>query len=57
MRTHKFGFEVLKTVEEAYRLDKANGNDFWQNAIQKEMNDVMVAFKLLKDDESVPSTY
>jgi hypothetical protein len=57
MCTHKFGIEVLKTVEEAYRLDKANGNDFWQNAIQKEMNDVMVAFKLLKDDESVPSTY
>jgi hypothetical protein len=56
-KTHKFGIRMPKTVEEAHALDKQNGNDDWRNAIQKEMNDVMVAFKLLDDSETVPIGY
>ena len=47
--THKFGIKLPHSVEEAYRLDKENGNDFWQKAIEKEMARVRVAFKLWKE--------
>ena len=29
-RTHKFGIEIPKTVEEAIQIDKKNGNRLWQ---------------------------
>ena len=50
-RTHKFGIEIPKTVAEAYELDRRNGNDLWRKAIEKEMEAVRVAFKLMGDDE------
>jgi hypothetical protein len=56
-KSHKFGIRMPKSVQEAYAIDKENGNDDWQTAIQKEMNDLMVAFQLLEDDESVPVGY
>ena len=28
--THKFGLRLPHSVEEALRIDKENGNDFWQ---------------------------
>ena len=45
-RTHKFGIEIPNTVKKALELDKKNGNDFWQKAIEKEMNNFMPDFKL-----------
>ena len=53
-RTHKFGFEVPKTVEDALRIDKANGDDRWSKAIAKEMSKVRVAFRILQDGEKAP---
>ena len=38
-----------KTVEEALALDKENGNNLWWKAIQKKMNAVEVAFKILEE--------
>lgn len=38
--THKFGIEIPHTVEEAYALDKKNGNDLWTRAIEKEMTKI-----------------
>ena len=35
-KTHKFGVEVPRTVEEALKLDGQNGNLYWRNAISKE---------------------
>ena len=52
--THKFGIKVPTTVEEALTLDKENGNDLWWKAIQKEMSEVKVAFKILDDDDKPP---
>ena len=49
----KFGIAVPGTVDEAYALDKANGNSFWSDAIEKELKNVRVAFKLLDDNEAV----
>ena len=56
-RTHKFGIEIPKTYEDCVRIDKANGNTLWQDAIRKEMAKVRVAFKLLGDNESPPPTF
>jgi hypothetical protein len=47
-KTHKFGIEVPKSVEEAsYTLDRKNGNTLWANAIAKEMKNVHIVFKTL----------
>ena len=56
-RTHKFGIQVPKTVDEALQLDKVNGNTLWADAIRKEMDAVRVAFKVLDSDEAVPATF
>ena len=48
----KFGIQVPKDVSEAEELDAANGNTLWHDAIEKEKRNVIIAFKLLEDDES-----
>ena len=37
-RTHKFGIQVPKTVDEALQIDKVNSNSLWADAIRKEMD-------------------
>ncbi len=54
---HKFGIKVPKTVQEAYDLDRKNGNTFWTDAIAKEMQEVRKAFDILPDDKAVPIGY
>jgi hypothetical protein len=55
-RTHKFGIELPKTVEEALRIDEETGTDYWRKAIEKEMRNVMPAFEF-RDDNVVPIGY
>ena len=43
----KFGIRLPKTVVEALRLEKNNGNLLWIDGISKDINAVMIAFKLL----------
>jgi hypothetical protein len=56
-RTHKFGIEVPKSLDECVRLDKENDNTLWQDAVRKEMNNVRIAFNILNDDDAIPPTY
>ena len=56
-RSHKFGIELPKTVEEALTLDTKNGSTLWADAISKEMENVRVAFKVLPDGKSVPISH
>jgi hypothetical protein len=56
-RTHKFGIEVPKTVNEALALDYKNGNTLWADAVAKEMREVCIAFNILPDGCSVPIGY
>ncbi len=56
-RNHQFGIELPKTVKEALKLDKKNGNTFWADTIAKEMKDVCVAFKILLNGQSAPIGY
>ena len=55
--THKFGFEVPKTVRRAHELDKENGNTRWRDAIVKEMDAVKTAFKMLDEGKDPPPGY
>jgi hypothetical protein len=36
--THKFGIELPHSVAEAFAIDAQNGNNFWRDAIHKEMS-------------------
>ena len=42
--THKFGIRLPKTVAEALRFDKENGNTYWADAMSKEMGKAKVSF-------------
>jgi hypothetical protein len=54
-RTHKFGIRLPHTVEEALQIDKENNNDLWERSLQKEMANVIIAFKMLgKGIEPLP---
>ncbi|KAL7475810.1 LOW QUALITY PROTEIN: hypothetical protein ACHAW6_001710, partial [Cyclotella cf. meneghiniana] len=56
-RTHKFGIELPKTVEEAYKIDKATGTTLWRDAIELEMKNVCVAFDVLPYGVMPPSDH
>ena len=53
-KNYKFGIKVPNSVEEALQLDKDNGNGLWKAAIEKELGNVRVAFKLLEEGERLP---
>ena len=42
----KFGLDIPRSIEHAHRIDAANGNYFWRDAIKKEMTNVKFAFSL-----------
>ena len=44
-------------VEEALSLDKQNGNILWHDAIEKYMNNSLIAFEVLDNDASIPVGY
>ena len=52
--THKFGIKLPSSVDDAYKIDMKNKNDFWRKAIEKEMHDVGIAFEILEDDVATP---
>lgn len=55
-KTHKFGIELPKTVEQALKIDRDTGTTFWQDAIEKEMKNVLPAFEF-NDGDQVPIGY
>ena len=52
--THKYGLEIATSVEDVSRIDKKNGNMLWQDALNKEVKNAGIAFKILEKDENVP---
>ncbi len=42
--TYKFGIRIPKSLEEAVRIDRENGNRLWQDAIEKEMKKAKVSY-------------
>ena len=55
--SHKYGVEVPRTVKEAYLIDELNGNTLWRDAINKEMNNLKVAFDILPEGKRPPPGY
>ena len=55
--SHKYGIEVPNNVAEALRIDERNGNHFWRDAINKEMENLKVAFDILPDGKDPPPGY
>ena len=53
-RTHKFGFEVPKTVRRALEIDTEAGNTLWHDAIANEIAAIRVAFNILEDGANPP---
>ena len=50
LRIHKYGCEIPKTIADAKRIDAANKNTLWQDAIELEMKNIRVAFELYNGD-------
>ena len=44
-KTHKFGIRITKKVKESLDIDKATGTNFWELAIQKDMDNMRIAFE------------
>ncbi|KAL7523558.1 hypothetical protein ACHAXR_000235 [Thalassiosira sp. AJA248-18] len=56
--THKYGMEVPTSVKHAIEIDRKNGNTFWQDdALNKEMTNVGIAFRILEKEEALPPGY
>ena len=49
-RSHKYGIWIPKSVKEAYEIDKANGDNIWTAAIQKEMPKIIDAVAVYDGD-------
>ena len=49
--------EIPTSVAHAYRIDIANGNHLWRNAINKEMGNLKVAFDILSEGSKLPPGY
>ena len=45
-KSHKFGIELPKTMEQTLALDAKNGNTLWADAIFKERENVRVVFEV-----------
>ncbi|MFN9980146.1 MAG: hypothetical protein ACK53Y_09545, partial [bacterium] len=56
-RTHKFGIQVPKSVDEALQIDRESGTTLWHEAIQKEMKNNAIAFEFLEPQATVPLGY
>ena len=53
----KFGLVVPRSIQEAIKIDTANNNTFWRDAINKEMSNVKIAFKFLDKGDPPPVGY
>ena len=50
-----YGMEVRKSFEDAYSLDRINGNIYWSKSIYKKMNNVMIVFSIIQEGETLPA--
>ena len=58
IRTHKFGIEIPKSVEDVKRIDQANTSTNWWDDICKDMKNVRIMFKKYDGKQSeIPSNY
>ena len=51
-KTHKCGIRVPKNVDEAYEIDKENGDTLWTDALREEMVKIKNAVRKYNGDPS-----
>ena len=52
--THKYGIEITKSQEEAFRFDKNNSISLWSDSLLKVMTNIGIAFEILDKDTPAP---
>ena len=52
--THKYGVEIPSSIEHAIFLDSINWNRLWQESLEKDMQNLSVAFEILPNGVPVP---
>jgi hypothetical protein len=52
--SHKYGIEVPSSIEHAIKLDENNGDNYWRDALSKEMKNVGIAFEVLDEGQNQP---
>jgi hypothetical protein len=57
VRQEKFGIQVPRSVEEALAIDRTSKTTYWGDAINKEMKNIEIAFRILEEGEQVPVGY
>ena len=55
--THNYGIESPTSVEHAFELDRKNGNNLWNDALEMEMCNIGVAFEIHEDGKTAPAGY
>jgi hypothetical protein len=55
--THKYGCEIPSSISQAYAIDRKNNNSLWRDAINKEMENMKVAFDILPAGQRAPVGY
>ena len=57
--TYKFGVRILRNVQEAYMLNKINGNTYWADTINLELGQLLdyKCFKSLGKNVAAPQGY
>ena len=56
-KKYKYSIQIPCSVGEALELDKINNDDLWYQAIQKEMTNLTIAFKVLEDTQEILPGY
>jgi Reverse transcriptase (RNA-dependent DNA polymerase) len=57
MTGFKFGIRLPRTMEDAVQFDAEDKTTFWRDAIDKELNNVRVAFDIKDEGEQAPPGY
>jgi hypothetical protein len=52
--SHKYGIELPSLVKNAIEIDCKHGNNFWHDALAKEMGNVCIAFEILGSNAKAP---
>jgi hypothetical protein len=52
--SHKYGLEVPTGIQHSLKLDAANGDHRWRDALSKEMHNVGIAFQVQEEGKSAP---
>ena len=55
--SHKYSVQIPSTVQEAYMFDKANGHTFCCDALNKDMENLKLAFDIFPGGKSPPVHY